>query len=206
MKPITQEQYTKCRSMWPLSFLSTSISRISYSHTNEEKEEIVKIIRHLEELNRTNKKISSLVYDPKVKSIVCLGNDERDVNPISHPIMNLIHNFSIMHISQSNPDRDRTSKELTLGEKNELPPYDEFLASKVSGKTNPYPISSDQYYCENFYVFSIKEPCIMCSMALVHSRIARLYFTQPTVNGGVISRIQIGNYNLNHSYLTFQLI
>ena len=34
----------------------------------------------------------------------------------------------------------------------------------------------EQYFMKDLYVFSSIEPCFMCSMALIHSRVNRLYF------------------------------
>jgi|LauGreDrversion4_2_1035121.scaffolds.fasta_scaffold142128_2 tRNA(Arg) A34 adenosine deaminase TadA len=47
----------------------------------------------------------------------------------------------------------------------------------------------------------------MCAMALVHSRISRVYFLEPSADGGLVSNgVQIGYLkNLNHSFLTFQV-
>lgn len=48
----------------------------------------------------------------------------------------------------------------------------------------------------------------MCAMALVHSRISRVYFLRKSPDGGLISAgVQIGSLKgLNHSYLAFRLV
>lgn len=38
------------------------------------------------------------------------------------------------------------------------------------------------YLCTNFDVFVTREPCLMCSMALLHSRIKRLFFLEATTH------------------------
>jgi tRNA(Arg) A34 adenosine deaminase TadA len=47
----------------------------------------------------------------------------------------------------------------------------------------------------------------MCAMALVHSRISRLYFIEPnTFDGAITSKLKIADYeSLNHSYLSFKI-
>ena len=49
-----------------------------------------------------------------------------------------------------------------------------------------YPLSGDQperpYLCTDFDVYVTREPCLMCSMALLHSRIKRLFFMESNSN------------------------
>lgn len=65
---------------------------------------------------------------------------------------------------------------------------------------------------KDLYLISLNEPCFMCAMALVHSRISRLYWiTRGDVetskdlvaDGGLLSNgVSIGYLkNLNHQYL-----
>ena len=62
-----------------------------------------------------------------------------------------------------------------------------------------------QYYCEGLYLFTNEEPCMMCSMALVHNRISRLYFSDINEKeGALVSKYSLDNYNLNHHYLIFK--
>ncbi|KAI9021175.1 cytidine deaminase-like protein [Hyaloraphidium curvatum] len=39
--------------------------------------------------------------------------------------------------------------------------------------------SVQPYLCTTYDVFTFREPCIMCAMALVHSRVSRVFFIQP---------------------------
>ncbi|RLV89688.1 tRNA-specific adenosine deaminase subunit [Spathaspora sp. JA1] len=50
------------------------------------------------------------------------------------------------------------------------------------------------YLCHNMIVYTTHEPCVMCCMALVHSRIGRLVYLQraPTT-GGLESNYQLGD-------------
>jgi tRNA-specific adenosine deaminase 3 len=64
----------------------------------------------------------------------------------------------------------------------------------------------DQYYCQGLYLFTKKEPCFMCSMALVHSRIERIYFQENNyLDGALESMIKLNNYNLNHYFHVFKV-
>ena len=39
----------------------------------------------------------------------------------------------------------------------------------------------DQYFLKDFYLFIKNEPCFMCTMALTHSRVNRLYFIDSNI-------------------------
>eukprot|EP01053_Blabericola_migrator_P008377 Blabericola_migrator_1__8376@NODE_435_length_8501_cov_292_016244_g341_i0_p8_GENE_NODE_435_length_8501_cov_292_016244_g341_i0NODE_435_length_8501_cov_292_016244_g341_i0_p8_ORF_typecomplete_len134_score11_55dCMP_cyt_deam_1/PF00383_23/3e12MafB19deam/PF14437_6/7_6e10_NODE_435_length_8501_cov_292_016244_g341_i0553954 len=43
-------------------------------------------------------------------------------------------------------------------------------------------VSADQYYATDADAYVIGEPCIMCSMALVHSRVRRVFMIEATEN------------------------
>lgn len=53
--------------------------------------------------------------------------------------------------------------------------------------------SLPHYLCLELIVYTTHEPCIMCSMALVHSRIDRLVYLRPHANGGIESSYFIGD-------------
>ncbi|CAK68288.1 unnamed protein product (macronuclear) [Paramecium tetraurelia] len=62
-----------------------------------------------------------------------------------------------------------------------------------------------QYYAKEMTLVIYFEPCIMCAMALVHSRIKEVYYYQKrVVDGGLNDQLQLNNLKqLNHKYLVF---
>ncbi|CAD8126255.1 unnamed protein product [Paramecium sonneborni] len=62
-----------------------------------------------------------------------------------------------------------------------------------------------QYYAKDMILVIYYEPCIMCAMALIHSRISQVYYYQKRVtDGGLNDQLQINNMKqLNHKYLVF---
>lgn len=49
------------------------------------------------------------------------------------------------------------------------------------------------YLCHNLFVYTTHEPCTMCAMALVHSRIGRLVYIWPNENGAIELSYFIGD-------------
>ena len=65
------------------------------------------------------------------------------------------------------------------------------------------------YFMKDLILVMDIEPCYMCSMALIHSRIAKVFFVHPNpADGGLLSTsVQIFSMkNLNHSFSAFQVI
>ncbi|CAN3504118.1 tRNA-specific adenosine deaminase subunit Tad3p [Diutina catenulata] len=49
------------------------------------------------------------------------------------------------------------------------------------------------YLCHNLHVYTTHEPCVMCCMALVHSRIGRVIYLKSVVSGAFESNFQLGD-------------
>jgi len=61
------------------------------------------------------------------------------------------------------------------------------------------------YLCTGYDVYLLQEPCLMCSMALVHSRAKRVFFLRNSDNGALATRFQLHSVReLNHHYEVFQ--
>jgi tRNA-specific adenosine deaminase 3 len=73
-------------------------------------------------------------------------------------------------------------------------------ASKVAS-------ANGSYLCTGLDVYSFLEPCVMCAMAMVHSRIGRLFYCLRNPDfGGIESQAQVhSNPHLNHHFLAYRL-
>lgn len=61
------------------------------------------------------------------------------------------------------------------------------------------------YLCTGYDIYLNKEPCLMCSMALVHSRSKRIFFCKEnTANGALMTKIKLHTVkDLNHHFEVF---
>ncbi|KIZ03932.1 hypothetical protein MNEG_4032 [Monoraphidium neglectum] len=83
-------------------------------------------------------------------------------------------------------------------------------ASGLSRLPTPVPITSwanKPYLCNTYDAFLLREPCAMCGMALVHSRLARVVYCEADGRHGALGgafRLQ-ANRSLNHHYDVFHM-
>eukprot|EP01015_Nassula_variabilis_P017466 TRINITY_DN2751_c0_g1_i3.p2 TRINITY_DN2751_c0_g1~~TRINITY_DN2751_c0_g1_i3.p2 ORF type:complete len:165 (+),score=48.21 TRINITY_DN2751_c0_g1_i3:2-496(+) len=106
---------------------------------------------------------------------------------------------------QTNEDQEEVKQEVSLSKrksKQDLSESDVLSNNEDSGF----------YYCTNLDLVIVQEPCIMCAMALVHSRVRRVYYSirsqgvgQSGLYGGLNEDLQINNLgSLNHKYLVYR--
>ncbi|KAI3469576.1 hypothetical protein Pfo_026239 [Paulownia fortunei] len=68
--------------------------------------------------------------------------------------------------------------------------------------------STRPYLCTGYDIYFVWEPCIMCSMAIVHQRIRRVFYAFPNPSNGALGsvhRLQ-GERSLNHHYAVFRVL
>ncbi|KAF0733272.1 hypothetical protein Ae201684P_010231 [Aphanomyces euteiches] len=70
------------------------------------------------------------------------------------------------------------------------------------------PPTSTDYLCTGMDIFLPIEPCVMCSMALVHSRANRVIFAETNPTAGALGSCYTlhGQASLNHRYRVFRVL
>lgn len=92
------------------------------------------------------------------------------------------------------------------------------VADATNTLTNsPVTLSADQsaadnlikygpYLCTGYDVYLLREPCVMCGMALVHSRARKIFFHETTEKGAIHTLTKIHTTKaLNHHYEVFRI-
>ncbi|XP_076285210.1 putative inactive tRNA-specific adenosine deaminase-like protein 3 [Lasioglossum baleicum] len=76
------------------------------------------------------------------------------------------------------------------------------INSEGLGKAEADSEKSGPYLCTGYWSFLLKEPCPLCAMALVHSRISRIFYGVPNEATGVLGSKTILHAvpGLNHRY------
>jgi tRNA-specific adenosine deaminase 3 len=108
-------------------------------------------------------------------------------NPIKHGVTNAIRDVAKL---RSDRDRERLvllSAKVAASNRDSLAdPQVNRQAAKVVEETSHGRVanSGQDYLLNNLILFTTHEPCLLCCMSLVHSRVRAIYFIQPSPGAG----------------------
>lgn len=203
LKPLTRKQFEESKLYWPVTFHEnkriTNILNLSYFS----KDETSKIQSHVHELfnykEETKTRNAVLIVDPKTDKVLAISCDRRHLeHPLQHAVMLCID--KVAHL-QGGGMWD-IEKGCYTKENNSVKQLEE--ANDKKSELHPMQ-SAEQYLCTGYDLYGTTEPCVMCAMALVHSRIGRVFYVFPHEDGGLGSKFQIHTERyLNHNFEVFK--
>lgn len=217
--PKTRKQYEKIKSYWPCNFHSDKyLERLSTNTLFDacqlkQHATYMKIAIDVAKFTKKPTEIGVVIVDPKINSIVAVGFDQTDVNPTQHPVMVAIDNVSLTQNGgawskpkkqpENNLDRNGTPDDVHAHLKRK---YDVGFGARIFKTKSEIESAEDgPYLCTGYYAYVTREPCVMCCMALIHSRIKRVFYGRRFENGGGLGslcKIHVVK-DLNHHYEAF---
>lgn len=203
--------------------------------TDENKKFHLKIAKLLMSASRklTQCKPLAICIDPRYKSIVAMASSETEKSPVKHAPMMLADYVAKSQDSGAwleiqIEENDEKSSELNMkGIPKQfldfLNKHDDFKDIKLGAervhekeKLKLQDITSLEgdnlakygpYLCTGYDIYLSHEPCLMCSMALVHSRAKRVFFLENSQNGALTTRFKLQTVpELNHHYEVYQFL
>lgn len=207
--PLTRDQYNSAVQHWPVNFHENKeITRI-LSGTYFSSKDLSIIKNHMLEavemakLAQENEQvcIGAVIVDPVTDSVIAKAYDIRkEEHPLHHATMVCI---DLVARSQGGGMRTFPAKHKFYYNSEDVQYKDVELG--VKGQTSEQ--KTGPYLCTGYHLYITQEPCIMCSMALVHSRIQRVYYGTNFSEGALGSRYKLHvQEGLNHHYEVFKRI
>ncbi|KAI9595291.1 cytidine deaminase-like protein [Syncephalis fuscata] len=180
---------------------------------------------------------TAIVVNPTTQQIMAVGYDTRviDQHPLHHAIMNCIEAVAANERDKTTSNNDNNNDNNNNNNNNSSSSSSSSndqeietvlnntkqLARKRSIDSVIGDVSNSgkgAYLCNNYDLYTIHEPCTMCAMALLHSRIGRVFYALPcntasnttdSINnggGGALgSRYRIHTHpKLNHKFRVYR--
>ncbi|XP_061444159.1 probable inactive tRNA-specific adenosine deaminase-like protein 3 [Rhineura floridana] len=197
--PLTRPQYEEAALCWPVSFHENK--RITQAMTGclftpSEKAAMQSYMEMAIQVAQQGamqgmKPVGAVVVDPAAERVLAVGHDCRDgFNPLLHAAMVCID--LVAHSQGGGACSYKDYPACTFL------PLDS--SSGCSSFNNGLP-----YICTGYDMYLTREPCVMCAMALVHSRIERVFYGVPSAHGALGTKHHIhSRKDLNHRYEAFR--
>lgn len=215
--PKVRKQYEVVNKLWPCNFhCNKYLEKLSTNTMFNEREmqqhrSFMKVAVDVAKMSSSSAGV--VVVDPKLNSLVAVGYSQTSTGPYKHAVMVAVDNVAKTQNGGlwQNP-RHKTNGPLDLrgipdnllNRLQEKHPNISFGATKYKSKCEVEVPADGPYLCTGYYLYSTCEPCVMCAMALIHSRIKRVIYGSQSTNGGLGTLCKIHTVkDLNHHYEVF---
>ncbi|XP_056292028.1 probable inactive tRNA-specific adenosine deaminase-like protein 3 isoform X1 [Pseudoliparis swirei] len=129
--------------------------------------------------------VGAVAVDPATERIVAVGHDCRGDHPLHHAVMVCI---DLVARSQGGGSSA----------------FDGYPACRFASPEEAA-ASAPPYICTGYDLYVTREPCVMCAMALVHSRIGRVFYGTPSADGAMGTKYKIhSRRDLNHHFEVYE--
>uniref|UniRef100_A0A8C2DYW6 Adenosine deaminase tRNA specific 3 n=1 Tax=Cyprinus carpio TaxID=7962 RepID=A0A8C2DYW6_CYPCA len=185
--PLTRPQFEKASKHWPTSFYEDKqvTSALRGQFTADQKAKVQEYMTAAVEAGESGGEmgmdaVGAVIVDPESEQIVAVGHDCKcGSHPLHHAVMVCI---DLMACGQGG------------GAYN----YEKYPACRVSKTGQPY-------ICTGYDLYVTGEPCVMCAMALVHTRIKRVFYGAPSTDGAFGTKFKIHlQKDLNHHFEVYE--
>ncbi|XP_072301399.1 probable inactive tRNA-specific adenosine deaminase-like protein 3 [Eucyclogobius newberryi] len=191
--PLTRPQFERASKHWPTSFHEDKQATTALRGELFDAEQKAKMHGFMtlaieaakEGKKRGMKAVGAVVVDPRSGGVVAKGHDCGGDHPLRHAVMVCV---DLVAASQGGGCR-------SYGK------YAGCAHARPDGESGaPRP-----YICTGYDLYVTREPCVLCAMALVHSRIGRVFYGTSWEDGAMGTKFKMHALkDLNHRFDVFK--
>ncbi|XP_044609619.2 probable inactive tRNA-specific adenosine deaminase-like protein 3 [Equus asinus] len=209
--PLTRGQFEEARAHWPTSFHEDRQVTRALAGRLFSAQERAAMQGHMERAIRAAQQaaarglraVGAVVVDPASDRVLATGHDCRSpATPLLHATM-----VCIDLVAQG---QGRGTYDLRPHPACSFAPAATAQAVRVgSVRKLDEDVDTDEdgvpYVCTGCDLYVTREPCAMCAMALVHSRVRRVFYGAPSPDGALGTRLRLhARPDLNHRFQVFR--
>jgi tRNA-specific adenosine deaminase 3 len=197
-EPVTKEEYEVWNRHWPSNFRPNQLDKERERGFSEEEKK--QILYYCNLVDADSQDCSTIMQRPLGGGII--------VNPVNEQVVTsagrIMKKLAAQH--GSNALQHPLSDAVMLCIEGVAAAVNDFEAH--IGAIEMQPVPEDQYLCTGLDLYLVDEPDIMDAMALVHSRIRRVFFTREDAARGALSSLYRLHCqrDLNHHYRVFHVV
>ncbi|XP_036898318.1 probable inactive tRNA-specific adenosine deaminase-like protein 3 [Sturnira hondurensis] len=206
--PLTRGQFEEARAHWPTSFHEDKHVTRALAGRLFSAQEQAEMQGHMERAvwvaqqaaARGLRAVGAVVVDPASGRVLATGHDCSSVtSPLLHATMVCI---DLVAQGQGQGTYDlRPHPACSFA-----PAVAPLGVQTISVRKMDEDMEEDglPYVCTGYDLYITREPCTMCAMALVHSRVQRVFYGAPSPDGALGTRFRIhAQPDLNHRFQVF---
>nr|CAH7744172.1 unnamed protein product [Callosobruchus chinensis] len=223
--PKTKKQYEKVTKLWPCNFHPNKYLEKLVTNTMFSQKELIlhtkfmklaiDVAKYGSAKSAQERQVGVVIVDPKIESVVAVGYSCKPEGLIRHAVMVAIDNVAKTQkggtwsrtenkISEDGLDTSGIPTEDLLKYLKENHKDMRFGATVFRCKDDLDQPADGPYLCTGYQVYATREPCVMCAMALIHSRAFRVFYGTSSTNGGLGTLCKVHTVkDLNHHYEVF---
>ncbi|XP_028291734.1 putative inactive tRNA-specific adenosine deaminase-like protein 3 [Gouania willdenowi] len=192
--PLTRAQFEQVSQHWPTSFHEDKQVTVALRGELFSPEQRVRMQMYMTTavaaakvgMELGMKTVGAVMVDPEKERIIAVSHDCRRDHPLHHAVMVCI---DLVAQSQSGGCYS----------------FDSYPACRFSPTKGQPGQSSQPYICTGYDLYVTREPCVMCAMALVHSRIGRVFYGAGSADGALGTKFKIHTQkDLNHHFEVYK--
>lgn len=198
--PLTRPQFERASQHWPTSFhedKQVTLGLTGQLFTSSQKAKIQEYMTTAVEAARSGREegmdaAGAVIVEPKSGQVIAVGHDLTREHPLHHAVMVCI---DLVAWAQGGGVY-----------RYEKHPLCRYTASDLQLSTGHRDASASEesvqpYICTGYELYVTREPCVMCAMALVHSRIGRVFYGAASPDGALGTKYKIHcQKELNHHF------